>query len=94
MKKYEIMTITKISEGDSGSQRVSNEVKDLVTSNGGKILDSDNMGKRNFAYEINHDTEGYYEVITFECDKKNLPIVKNKLAFINGLVRYLVIAID
>lgn len=92
MKQYELMTISKIGLGEDGARTLSNQIKDLITSKKGKILDSDFWGKRKFSYEINHETEGYYEVINFELDTKYVPDVKNKLKYINGLVRYLVSA--
>lgn len=92
MKQYEMMTITKLSLGEDGARSISNQIKDLITSKKGKILDSDFWGKRKFAYEINHENEGYYEVINFEVDPKQVPEVNNKLKYMTDLVRYLIVA--
>jgi small subunit ribosomal protein S6 len=92
MKNYEIMIITDIALGEDGAQSLSNQVKDLINSYRGKVLDSDAWGKRKFAYEMKKQVEGYYEVITFEMDPANMPKFKQKLNLINGLVRYLVTA--
>jgi small subunit ribosomal protein S6 len=90
MKQYEIMTITKVALGEEGARSISNEVKDLIASNKGKVLDTDTMGKRRFAYEIDHETEGFYEVINFELDPSKVPNIKSKLNYVNGLTRYLI----
>lgn len=90
MNQYEIMTITNIISGDAGAQELSNKIKDLVVSLKGKVLDSDNWGKRKFAYEINHQTEGYYEVINFELGAKELSKFRDKLNLLDNLVRYLI----
>ena len=94
MKKYEIMTICDLSLGEDGARDISNKVKDLISTGKGKVLDSDFWGKRTFSYEINHQKEGYYEVINFELDQKSLAEFKQKLNLINGLVRYLITATE
>ncbi len=85
------MTITDLSLGESGAKDLSNRIKDLITEAKGKVLDSSDWGKRKFAYEIEHKTEGFYEVILFELPQKNMTEFKKKLTFIDGLVRYLVV---
>lgn len=90
MNQYELMTITNIELGDEGAQSLSNEIKDLILSFKGKVLDSDSWGKRKFSYEINGKTEGYYEVLTFELEAQKLPEFRTKLNFLDNLVRYLI----
>lgn len=92
MKKYEIMTIYKITLGEDGARELSNSIKDTISSLKGKILNSDFWGKRKFAYEIKHDQEGYYEVIQFEMAPSDLLELKTKLNLQNNLVRYLITA--
>lgn len=90
MKEYELMTITKISLGEDGARSISNQIKDLISSGKGKVLDSDLWGKRKFSYEINHESEGRYEVIKFEANPQFIPELNSKLNYIDGLVRFLV----
>jgi small subunit ribosomal protein S6 len=90
MKKYEIMTISDQDLGEDGARDISNKIKDLISANKGKVLDSDFWGKRALAYEINHKNEGFYEVINFEIDPDSMAKFKQKLNLINGLVRYLI----
>jgi small subunit ribosomal protein S6 len=90
MKSYEIMTITNVNIGEEGSRNLSNEVKDLISQNKGKVFDSNFWGKRKFAYPIKNQTEGYYDVINFEMPEDLMPQFKNKLNLIDNLLRYLV----
>lgn len=94
IKKYEIMTISKISLGDAGAKKVLSTVQSLVESFSGKVGDAKPWGKRAFAYPINHDTEGYYDVFEFELDKNKLETLKSKLNLTDGLVRYLITALN
>jgi small subunit ribosomal protein S6 len=92
MKTYEIMLIIENKLGEEGARVLSNTVKDLITQNKGKVLDSNFWGKRKFAYEINHSNEGFYDVINFEMSADKMPALKSKLTYTDGLLRYLVTA--
>lgn len=86
------MTISKASSGEEGARGISNSLKDIIGSNKGKVLNSSFLGKRKFAYKVNTDTEGYYEVIDFEMEPNKMPKFKSKLNLTDSLLRYLVIA--
>ena len=92
MNKYELMTIYKISLGESGAKELSKEVQDLIKSLKGNILNQDFWGKRKFAYEIKHDSEGYYDIFEFEIESSELNNLKKKLNLLDNVVRYLITA--
>ena len=94
MKKYEIMTISKGKLSEESARGLSNSTKDLIASNGGRVLNSSFWGKRKFAYEIKGQTEGWYDVVQFETEEENISKVKQKLNVIDDLVRYLIILAD
>lgn len=94
MKKYELMTITNINLGEDGARDLSNDIKDIISSLKGKVLDSDFWGKRKFAYKIKGQTEGFYEVIEFEIVPSELNVFKKKLNLQEQLVRYLITVIE
>ena len=88
------MTIMKLSLGEDKAREVSNSIKDEISKLKGKIINSDFWGKRKFAYEINRDTEGFYEVVQFEVEPQSVSELKNKLNLQDGLVRYLITATE
>ncbi len=90
MKRYELMTISKLGLTEDGARSLSNNVKDSISGFNGKVLDDNFWGKRKFAYAINKDKEGFYNVISLEMDPVNMPKFKEKLNLIEGLVRYLI----
>ena len=92
MNKYEMMTLTKGSDGEESAKKLSKEVAELITSLGGKVIETDFWGKRKLAYKIRQDTDGFYEVIIFELSKDHIDKLKSKLNLMNNLVRYLVTA--
>lgn len=92
MQQYELMTIYKLELGDQGAKDLSKKVSDLVTSVGGKIVKADFWGKRKFAYEIKHASEGYYDILSFELSNESTQKLKSKLNLLTDIVRYLITA--
>ena len=92
MKSYELMTLAKASVGEAKAKNLSKEVAELIESHGGKVLEADFWGKRKLAYKINQDTEGFYEVLSFEVPNDKLDSLKAKLNLTNNLARYLITA--
>jgi small subunit ribosomal protein S6 len=92
MKNYEIMAIYKAELGEQGAKSLSDKVKSLIESLNGKVSKNDYWGKRKFAYEIKHQTEGYYDVMSFEMDSAEMAKFKTKLNQLTEVVRYLITA--
>jgi small subunit ribosomal protein S6 len=90
IRKYEMMTTAPAKIGETKARGVSNSIKDLISESKGKILNSDFMGKKKFAYEIKHETDGFYDLMEFEMDAASLPEFRKKLDFIEDLTRYMV----
>ena len=86
------MTLAKGSQGEEKAKQLSKEINNLIGTLGGKILESDNWGKRKLAYKIRQETDGYYEVAMFEFPDEKLDEFKKKLNLIDNLVRYLITA--
>lgn len=91
---YELMIIIKIDLGEEKAKEVSKKIQELIASLGGKVTNADFWGKRKLAYEIKHDTEGYYDVLSFELTADKLAKLKDKLNLMQEVVRYLVTAVD
>ena len=90
--KYEMMIIYKNSLGEDGAKDMSKKVSELIGSLGGKVIENNYWGRRKFAYEIKHDTEGFYDVFVFDIESSSIKKLKEKLNLLNGLVRYLITA--
>ncbi len=83
------MTIYKNDLGEEGAKELSKKIKEIIESMEGKEVKNDFWGRRKFAYEINHSSEGFYDVFNFEFNPSNVKKLKEKLNPLNGLVRYL-----
>lgn len=97
MRQYEVMTIHRpeIAEADISSKV--DEIAALLTARGAESIETDLWGKRRFAYEIDHITEGYYSVVGFGVPDEALGAVEDldrALGLSDAVVRHKVVRLD
>jgi small subunit ribosomal protein S6 len=93
IKKYEAMIIFNATLGEEGVKELYGKVKELISQFEGTIVDTESksMGKRKFAYDIDKQSEGYYELVTFNMDSLKVPDFRTQLNYLDNIVRYLII---
>ena len=95
MKNYEIMFIVRPTLSEDDVKKVVKDFSEIITKNGGKVTKEENMGQREFAYEIKDFKSGYYYV--FEVEAKDDKAIKefDRLALINNdIVRHLITKVE
>jgi small subunit ribosomal protein S6 len=65
MRAYELMVIIDAELDDDVIDAQVTRVAELIGQRGGEVKSQDRWGRRRFAYEIDHKTEGYYVVYQF-----------------------------
>jgi len=88
MRAYELMVIF-----DSGLDDlvVDEQVKSVtaqIASRGGTVAATDRWGRRRFAYEIDHKTEGVYVVWELTSDGADLEALERSLRLADEVVRH------
>ena len=95
MRNYEIMFIVRPTLSEDEVKKVVKDFSEVITKNGGKVTKEENMGQREFAYEIKDFKSGYYFV--FEVEAKDDKAIKefDRLALINNdIVRHLITKVE
>ncbi len=95
MKNYEIMFIVRPTLGEEEVKAVVKNFENILTSNGTKVTETNDMGSRELAYEIKDFKSGYYFV--FETEAKDDKGIKefDRLALIsNDIVRHLITKVE
>jgi len=87
-RAYELMVIVDGDADDSANRAVGDRIKELVTAEGGTVPTTDNWGRRRFAYEINHKTEGVYTVFEIVTEANNLDTTDRFLRLADDVVRH------
>ena len=93
-KNYEIMTIAKYDLGEEAAKELSDQVAQEIESFKGSISERKFWGRRKFAYPINHEVEGFYDVLNFQLEDAKVAELKGNLNSIESLIRYLVTATE
>ena len=95
MKKYETMFILNINLDEEARKNVLESLLATLKDNGANITDVNEWGVRDFAYEINKQTKGYYVVVNYETENSNLNAEFTRICNINeNVVRNIVVALD
>ncbi len=93
MNKYELAVLYHPDlevDLEKGEQRV----KKIVADNKGKIVDSDNWGKRKLAYPIANNESAVYVFYNVELPSENIGKVESTLNITDEVIRYLIVKID
>lgn len=91
MRTYELMTIAHARLDDAAVQAVVDRFSKLITDQGGSIDKVDHWGRRSFAYEIDHQTEGHYTVFEFQLSSEGLFELERQLRLADEIVRHKVV---
>ena len=78
-RAYELMIIIDSDVVDIEIPKVISRTEALITEEGGRIASTDNWGRRKFAYEINHKSEGTYVVWEIVTESAGLPNTERQL---------------
>ena len=94
MRAYEVMTIHRPDLGEDDVEAKVAEIETYLSGNGATVQGRDLWGKRRFAYEIDHLSEGYYSVVTFDADNDSVASVDRMLSLADEVVRHKIVRKD
>ncbi len=88
MRPYEVMIIFDVElEQNDLAQRL-DRVAEQVKSGGGTAGRVDHWGRRTFAYELDHKTEGYYVLVEMAAEPAAMATVDRMLALDDAVLRH------
>jgi small subunit ribosomal protein S6 len=87
MRSYEAMVIVdgRLEEGDV--QKAVDKFVGAVSEAGGSVAGVDRWGTRRFAYEIDHQNEGYYFIAEFDAPDGLVDRLKRTLLISDEFIR-------
>lgn len=90
MKRYEGLFILKPNLGEDEFQVLTTSVTDVITKNGGRIENKEDMGLRQLAYEIKKDKQGHYLLINFSAEGKTISVMEKAYRLNESILRALI----
>ncbi|HEY4607426.1 MAG TPA: 30S ribosomal protein S6 [Acidimicrobiia bacterium] len=91
MRDYELMTIHRPDLAEDDVQAKIGELETHLAGSGASVAGRDLWGKRRFAYEIDHLSEGYYSVITFQAEAAAVDSLDRMLSLADDVLRHKIV---
>ena len=91
MRQYEVMVILDAGLEEDAIRALVDRATNSLTSNGATVGKVDRWGKRRFAYEVDHRSEGYYLLVNFEAEPVAISELDRMLGLADEVVRHKVI---
>ena len=91
MRHYEVMVILDAGLEEDAIRATVDRATQTLTSNGATVGKVDRWGKRRFAYEVHHRSEGYYVLIDTVATPAAVAEVDRMLGLTDDVIRHKVI---
>ena len=91
MRDYELMTIHRPDLAENDVETKIGELEAFLAGSQAEVTKRDLWGKRRFAYEIDHLSEGYYTVVSFKADTDAVAGVDRMLSLADDVVRHKIV---
>lgn len=79
MRKYEALIVFNMKGTESSVDELIKSIGKEMTSLGAQISETENAGRREFAYESNHTKAGQYVVYSFDAEPTAIKAIREHL---------------
>jgi small subunit ribosomal protein S6 len=93
MRGYEVMTIHRPDLVEDDVEAKVGELESHLSERGASVESRDLWGKRRFAYQIDHLSEGYYSVVTFKAEPDAIDSLDRMLSLADEVVRHKIVKV-
>jgi small subunit ribosomal protein S6 len=93
-RTYEIVFIVDPGADDAEVMKLSEAIQKIITDQGGSITKIDMWGRRQLAYEINHQKEGSYVLLEVEGSGAEIAELERRMRVNDRILRYMTIRVD
>jgi small subunit ribosomal protein S6 len=91
VRDYEIVYVIRPDLSEEDRSAKVERIHSLITENGGELGKVEDWGKRVLAYEIRHNTEGYYGLAEFRLPPGSVKTVEGRLNIDEEILRYQIV---
>jgi small subunit ribosomal protein S6 len=87
LREYEVMLILPAEADEKLVGTAVDRITKAIEPNGGSVGKIDRWGRRRFAFELDHQTEGYYVVVEFVADPADITPLERALVLADEVTR-------
>jgi len=91
LRHYETMFITKPTLTDEEKANVVENIKKVITENGGEVVAVDNIGVRELAYPINKFERGHYYIVYYKAPANAVLELERQMRYNEDLLRFMTV---
>jgi small subunit ribosomal protein S6 len=91
LRHYEVMVILDAGLEEDAIRVILDRATKTLTDHGATVNKADRWGKRRFAYEVKHQSEGYYVLIDTEADPAAVAEMDRMLGLADEVIRHKVV---
>jgi len=93
-RSYEIVFIIDPDAEDAEVMRLTEAAQKIITDQGGTIVKTEMMGKRQMAYEISHKRNGIYVLLEAEGSGAEIAELERRMRVNDRILRYMTVRVD
>lgn len=90
---YEMLFIISNQYTEEEAKNIIDGTNKLISKEGGAIIYEEFWGKKKLAYPIKHNHFGYYQLVRFDLNRKNLQELNNLIRLSDKIIRHQIIKI-
>lgn len=94
MRTYEVMFIAAPNTTDDDLRKLTSQLETVVADQGGKVVKTDNWGRRKLAYHIGKFDEGIYTLLNIEGSGREIAELERRLRVSDLVIRHLSVRTD
>ena len=94
MNKYELAFVVSAKIEDDARTAAVDKAKEYITRAGGTVTEVEEWGKKKLAYEIAHQSEGFYYFIQFESASDAPAKIEQDVRIMDNVLRFLCVRKD
>ena len=93
-RQYEVVFIVDPTADEDEVTRLTENLKQIATDQGGTVTKTESMGRRKLAYEILHKTEGSFVLLEIEGSGKEIAELERRMRVNDRIIRYITVRVD
>jgi small subunit ribosomal protein S6 len=93
MRHYELVVIIYPDAEEEELTAIVDKISQVITTNGGQVLETEVRGRRRLAYPIRKFKEGYYVVMQVQLEKEGIGELERSLKLTEEVIRHLLVRV-